>query len=128
MLVVNNYQLAMLKILENYLTNRVRCMTNLQGVLASNMKAYRSVLGLSQVKLAELVNTAPNYIALIETGKRFPSPPMLDRIARALDVDSLQLFSKKQPEEEFIQKLRENIIADIKKVIDDRLKELRDAP
>jgi transcriptional regulator with XRE-family HTH domain len=100
-------------------------MTRLQGLLAANMKVYRNTLGLSQAKLAEKVNTAPNYIALIEMGKRFPSPKMLDRIAAALEVDSPRLFSAKQSEEEFIRKLRENIIADIERVIADRLKELR---
>jgi transcriptional regulator with XRE-family HTH domain len=100
-------------------------MTRLQGLLAANMKVYRSVLGLSQVKLAEKVNTAPNYIALIEIGKLFPSPKMLDRIAAALEVDSPRLFSERQSEEEFIRKLRENNIADIERVIADRLEELR---
>lgn len=89
------------------------------------MKAYRGILGLSQARLAERVNTAPNYIALIEMGKRFPSPQMLDRIASALEVDSPQLFSGKPSEEAFIRKLRENIIADIEQVIAIRLKELR---
>jgi transcriptional regulator with XRE-family HTH domain len=100
-------------------------MTRLQGLLAANMKVYRGILGLSQAKLAEKVKTAPNYIALIEMGKRFPSPQMLDRIANALEIDSPQLFSGKPSEEEFIQKLRENIIADIDRVIKDRLDELR---
>jgi transcriptional regulator with XRE-family HTH domain len=90
------------------------------------MKVYRGTLGLSQAKLAEKVNTAPNYIALIEMGKRFPSPRMLDRIANALEVDTPQLFSGKSSEEEFIRKLRENIISDIEQVITNRLKELRE--
>ncbi|MDR2785527.1 MAG: helix-turn-helix transcriptional regulator [Treponema sp.] len=101
-------------------------MTRLQGLLAANMKVYRGILGLSQAKLAEKISTAPNYIALIEAGKRFPSPRMLDRIADALEVDSPQLFSRKPSEEKFIQKLRENIISDIERVITDRLKELQE--
>ncbi len=44
--------------------------------------------------LAELVGTAPNYIALIEAGKSFPSLPMLERIASALQLDALDLFDK----------------------------------
>jgi transcriptional regulator with XRE-family HTH domain len=100
-------------------------MTRLQGLLATNMKVYRGILGLSQVKLAEKINTAPNYIALIETGKRFPSPQMLDRIANALEVDPPRLFSIKPSEEESIQELRKNLISDIERVITDRLEELR---
>jgi transcriptional regulator with XRE-family HTH domain len=76
-------------------------MTRLQELLALNMKIRRSALGLSQAKLAEKINIAPNYIALIEMGKRFPSPQMLDRIAGALEIDSPRLFSAKSSEEEF---------------------------
>jgi transcriptional regulator with XRE-family HTH domain len=102
-------------------------MTRLQELLALNMKVYRRALGLSQAKLAEKINTAPNYIALIEMGKRFPSPQMLDRIAAALEVDSPRLFSERYSEKEFIRQLRENVIADIERVMVDRLKELREA-
>ena len=101
-------------------------MTNLKALLASNMKVYRGALGLSQAKLAELVNTAANYIALIETGKRFPSPQMLERIADALRVDTTQLFSKKPEEEEFIRAFCEHLVSDIEQVIANRLKELKD--
>jgi transcriptional regulator with XRE-family HTH domain len=48
------------------------------------MKAYRTELGYSQARLAELVNTATNYIAQIENGKRFPTDTMLEKIASGL--------------------------------------------
>ncbi|MDE5898188.1 MAG: helix-turn-helix domain-containing protein, partial [Treponemataceae bacterium] len=35
-----------------------------------------------------------NYIALIEVGKSFPSLPMLEKIAAALQIDALDLFDK----------------------------------
>ena len=47
-------------------------MTNLRHVLAINMKEKRSMLGLSQAKLAEKINTAPTYIAMIELGEKIP--------------------------------------------------------
>jgi len=50
-------------------------------------------MGLSQLKLADLVCTAPNYIAMIEAGKRFPSDTMIERIAIALQRESFELFS-----------------------------------
>lgn len=69
-------------------------MTNIQECLAKNMKIHRKRLGLSQAALAERAGTAPNYIALIEVGKNFPSLPMLEKIAAALEVDALDLFDK----------------------------------
>lgn len=67
-------------------------MKEIQEHLSRNMKKYRKNHGFSQALLAEQVNCAPNYISLIEQGKKFPSPAMLERIAFALDVDSSDLF------------------------------------
>jgi transcriptional regulator with XRE-family HTH domain len=50
-------------------------------------------MGLSQLKLANLVDTAPNYIAMIEAGKRFPTDTMLEKIAAALKREPCELFS-----------------------------------
>lgn len=69
-------------------------MTNIQSCLSKNMKLHRRRLGLSQAALAEKAGTAPNYIALIEVGKSFPSLPMLEKIAAALQIDALDLFDK----------------------------------
>jgi transcriptional regulator with XRE-family HTH domain len=68
-------------------------MTKIRLVLAENMKRYRKIQKLSQEKLAERINTAPNYIAMIEVGKKFPSAGMLERIALALNVDTPELFT-----------------------------------
>jgi transcriptional regulator with XRE-family HTH domain len=68
-------------------------MTDIRQVLAENMKKYRKIQGISQAKLAESINTATNYIAMIEIGKKFPSAGMLERIARALNVDTPELFT-----------------------------------
>jgi transcriptional regulator with XRE-family HTH domain len=67
-------------------------MTEIRKVLGENMKAYRAECGYSQAKLAELINTAPNYIAQIENGKRFPTDTMLEKIAVALQRRSFELF------------------------------------
>ena len=48
---------------------------------------------MSQMKLADLVDTAPNYVAMIEAGKRFPSDVMLEKIAMALNREPFELFS-----------------------------------
>ena len=67
-------------------------MTELRKILSANMKAYRAEYGYSQAKLAELVDTATNYIAQIESGKRFPTDTMLEKIANALQKRGYQLF------------------------------------
>jgi len=68
-------------------------MADIRLILAENMKKYRKIQRLSQEKLAEKINTSPNYIAMIEVGKKFPSAGMLERIALALNVDTPELFT-----------------------------------
>ena len=70
-------------------------MTDLRLLLASNIKFLRNTQGLSQEKLAERADTATNYIAAIEAGRRFPSVKMLEKIAAALKTDTPELFIKK---------------------------------
>jgi transcriptional regulator with XRE-family HTH domain len=98
-------------------------MTDLREVLASNLKLYRKALGMSQANLAEMANVADNYIALIETGKRFPSVNMLERLAEALQKDTLELFSIKHIELSKKKALKTTILSDIEAILTVRLNE-----
>jgi len=98
-------------------------MTDLRQVLASNMKLYRKTLGISQAKLAELADITDNYIALIETGKRFPSINMLERIAKALQKDTLEMFSTKQIDVSKKRNMKSAILTDIEAILTIRLNE-----
>ena len=99
-------------------------MTDLRKVLASNMKNYRKVLGLTQANLAEKTNTSDNYIALIETGRRFPSVGMLERIAKVLQKDTLELFSIKKDDPSRKTALKSKILSDIEAILTIRLNEI----
>ncbi|MDY5830907.1 MAG: helix-turn-helix transcriptional regulator [Treponema sp.] len=83
------------------------------------MKLHRKRLGLSQAALAERAGTAPNYIALIEVGKNFPSLPMLEKIAAALEIDALDLFDKTGLITIDKKSLENDIISKISKTIKD---------
>jgi transcriptional regulator with XRE-family HTH domain len=104
-------------------------LTDIRLVLASNIKRFRKEQGFSQEKLAEKSGTAANYIALIETRKRFPTPDMLEKIALALDVDTPQLFSvseiaNAEANAAALEKrriLRGAILADIDRVLEQHL-------
>jgi transcriptional regulator with XRE-family HTH domain len=92
------------------------------------MKAYRNALGLSQAKLAERVETSTHYIGMIETKNNFPSPEMLERIAAAFGIDTLDLFSTETNLPKMIKTCRKLALKDIKglmgRFIDERLKDL----
>ena len=89
------------------------------------MKTQRQILRITQAQLAERVNTSTNYIALIESKKKFPSPEMLERVAAALEIDAPALFSIKfYPSQDAgtLATLQEQILSDLSEVISYRLR------
>jgi transcriptional regulator with XRE-family HTH domain len=100
-------------------------MTELRKILSANMKAYRTELGFSQAKLAELVNTATNYIAQIENGKRFPTDKMLEKIASALQLKAHELFSIVPYEKKIEKDWQTQVLTDLEHFIHARISELK---
>ena len=92
-------------------------MVHLKSVLASNIKAHRKSLGLTQEKLAEMVNTAPTYIAMIEAGRRTPSFNMIERFAEAFRIDAPELFSMKNYPLESTSQIHENLMTQFDKFL-----------
>jgi len=100
-------------------------MTELKKILGANMKAYRSELGYSQARLAELVDTATNYIAQIENGKRFPTDTMLEKIANALQKRGYELFSLVPYKEKIENDWQTQVLIDLEHFIRDRIKSMK---
>ena len=92
-------------------------MTELRKILSANMKAYRTEFGFSQAKLAELVNTATNYIAQIESGKRFPTDTMLEKIASALHKRAYELFSVDHYEKKIEKDWQTQVLTELEQFI-----------
>jgi transcriptional regulator with XRE-family HTH domain len=88
-------------------------MKEIQEHLSRNMKKYRKIHGFTQAMLAERVDCAPNYISLIEQGKKFPSPSMLERIAAAFDVDSSELFVALNQESRIREQMENELLSAI---------------
>lgn len=65
---------------------------NIQEVAGKNIRLYRQAKGLTQEKLAELVNVSSSYIGYLERGLRTPSLDLLARIGTALDVEPTVLL------------------------------------
>ena len=61
--------------------------------LGQRISELRQNRGLTQEKLAELVQYSPNHISKLETARTNPSFELIVNIAKALNVDLYELFN-----------------------------------
>jgi transcriptional regulator with XRE-family HTH domain len=101
-------------------------MIQLKSVLASNIKARRKDMGMTQESLAEKVNTASTYIAMIESGKRTPSFKMIERIAEVLRIEAPELFAMKNYPAEPALQIREDLMERFDQFLRATVKEIRE--
>jgi len=52
------------------------------------------------MKLAELCDTSPNYIAEIEIGRRFPSLKLIEKLGKELNIEPYRFFIDETKEHE----------------------------
>lgn len=64
----------------------IKMFTTKQEAFASKLKQLRTVSQLSQTKLADEINISRSCLANYESGKRFPSPDILDIISNYFKV------------------------------------------
>jgi transcriptional regulator with XRE-family HTH domain len=92
-------------------------MAKIREILANNIKGYRRKHGFSQDKLAELACISSQYLATVETCRKFPTPEVLDRLAKALDIETHELFTLAPTPQNELEKLRQDIIGEVVKTI-----------
>jgi transcriptional regulator with XRE-family HTH domain len=67
-------------------------MMDLKQIFIFNLRRFRNERGISQLRLAELCDTATNYIGEIEIGRRFPSLKLIEKIGQALQIEPYRFF------------------------------------
>jgi transcriptional regulator with XRE-family HTH domain len=72
----------------------------LKQVFIRNLKEFRKKEGVSQMKLAELCDSTTSYIGHIETGRKFPSMDMIEKIAKNLRIAPYHFFINRSCEQE----------------------------
>ena len=94
----------------------------LEHLVIDNIKRIRKEKGISQEKLAEACNTATSYIGLMEIYRNIPKLSTIERIAKALDVDPLEIFKDKNKvpadQEIEIENKKKSILLLIEKELD----------
>ncbi len=61
-------------------------------MFVNNIREFREVKGLSQLKLSFMTRISSGTISLLESGKQFPHPGWKTRISEALGVEEAVLF------------------------------------
>jgi transcriptional regulator with XRE-family HTH domain len=65
----------------------------LRRTVARNLRRLRQKHGLSQEELADRAGLNRNYVGMIEREENAPTVDALEQIAKALDINALELFS-----------------------------------
>lgn len=65
---------------------------NIRKIFGGNIKKYRKKRGLSQEQLSERLGITPNHLSVIETGVKFVSYKLLEKIIAELQVMPMSLF------------------------------------
>lgn len=68
--------------------------------------------GLTQKELAMKVRTPPSMVSMVISGKAIPSPDLVKRIARALDLDYLELLALSGAKLTTLEALHLNVSSD----------------
>jgi transcriptional regulator with XRE-family HTH domain len=92
-------------------------MVCIREILALNLKEYRRKNGFTQEKLAEKAGISANYLSMVEISRKFPTPEMLDRLARTLNIQTFQLFDPSTTPNGALLHLEQAIIENIEKVV-----------
>lgn len=87
---------------------------DIKKLLGSNVKKYRKANGLTQEKLAEIIDVEQKHISFIESGNSFPSPALISKLAGVFKIKPKDLLDfEEAPTLEF---MRDNIIKMISKM------------
>jgi len=86
-------------------------------IFIKNLKEYRKKCGYTQTQLAEKVKVTPNYIGMLEMGRNFPTTDLIERIAKALNIEMYELFVESISPAKELEKLRHDIMLEIKETI-----------
>ena len=95
----------------------------LEKTVIDNIRRIRQEKGISQLRLSIFSGTSASYIGLMETYKNIPKLSTIERIAEALNVPVLDLFSAdttatarpadSKKEEKKKQKIRKHLKAEL---------------
>ena len=99
-------------------------MANLREIFAHNLKKKRRDCGFSQAKLAEMVGVSTHHIATIETARNYPTLDLVERMAKALNIEIYELFIDPLSSPVEMERLYQTVAKDIDHLISKSMERL----
>ena len=65
---------------------------NVKKIFGDNVKYYRKKMGLSQEQLSEILEISPNHLSVIETGGKFVTSRLLEKMVFVFKIPPSLLF------------------------------------
>ena len=93
-----------------------------QSIFVQNLRKYRRQNGLTQAQLAEKVNVSTHHIGMIELSRNNPTLELVERIAKALNIKTYELFLDPLSPNVELERLRQDIKNDMRQLLDEALK------
>jgi len=94
-------------------------MTSLRDIFAHNLRKKRQICGYSQTELAEMVNVSTHHIATIETARNYPAMELVERLAKALNIEIYELFINPLSAPEEMERLYQTVAKNIEQLVGD---------
>ena len=93
---------------------------NTKQLLGKRLKELRKQKGLSQERLAELVEIEPTSLSNIENGRNYPLFTTLEKILAILEVDFIDVFKFQHHD------THKNLMSEINKILNDNPDRMKD--
>ena len=94
---------------------------SVRNILGSNIAKYRKLKGLTQEQLSEMLEVTPKHLSNIESGRKFASATLLDKMIEVLKIaPSALLYSP-----DFSADLDASDLGMIDRIIDQHTRELK---
>lgn len=72
---------------------------NIKKDFGQRIKELRNKKGITQYQLAEMVGIDPKHMSHIETGRSFPKADLIEKFAKALEIEYPELFNTQHLED-----------------------------
>jgi transcriptional regulator with XRE-family HTH domain len=102
---------------------RVKKESSIRDIFSKKLRENRRKIGYTQEKLAEIVGISTHYLAMLETGRNFPTSDTLERLAAALEIPVYELFIVDQSPKEELEQLRQDIVNEIYQIVSKAIKQ-----